>query len=236
MDEAGNIENISKDGNKENMEYAATKLSLFSTTFMLLLFAFLYSFKLVQNTVPDLVDKFFPDKTFGGQDPMHKWATAASKWVKDQAMKPVGYARDIAMNQAGNAIKGLPKNTVGFAKNMAGKGSGDSKTLAGRGMRGAGNVAKGTGKVAQAAGKGVQGIGKGLSAAGKGLQAIPVVGNVIGGAMMAAGKATEVAGKGVEMAGKGVEKAGDAVKKAGNATDKAYNEFGTRNKKDNKDE
>ena len=236
MDEAGNIENISKDGNKENMEYAATKLSLFSTTFMLLLFAFLYSFKLVQNTVPDLVDKFFPDKTFGGQDPMHKWATAASKWVKDQAMKPVGYARDIAMNQAGNAIKGLPKNAVGFAKNIAGKGDGDSKTLAGRGMRGAGNVAKGTGKVAQAAGKGVQGIGKGLSAAGKGLQAIPVVGNVIGGAMMAAGKATEVAGKGVEMAGKGVEKAGDAVKKAGNATDKAYNEFGTRNKKDNKDE
>ncbi len=236
MDEAGNIENISKDVNKENMEYAATKLSLFSTTFMLLLFAFLYSFKLVQNTVPDLVDKFFPDKTFGGQDPMHKWATAASKWVKDQAMKPVGYARDIAMNQAGNAIKGLPKNAVGFAKNIAGKGDGDSKTLAGRGMRGAGNVAKGTGKVAQAAGKGVQGIGKGLSAVGKGLQAIPVVGNVIGGAMMAAGKATEVAGKGVEMAGKGVEKAGDVAKKVGDATDKAYNEFGTRNKKDNKDE
>ena len=237
MDESGSIQSKAVDAknyrndHEPDLDYAAAKLSLFSTTFVMLLFAFLYSFKLVQNTVPDLVNKFFPDKAFGETNPMHQWATAASRWAKDQAMKPVGYARDIALNQAGNALKGLPGKAVGFAKSMAGKGSGNSKTLAGRGMRGAGSAAKGAGKVAQAAGKGVQGIGKGLSAAGKGLQAIPVVGNVVGGAMMAAGKATEMAGKGVEMAGKGVEKAGDAAKKAGDATDKAYNEFGTRNKK-----
>lgn len=237
MDESGSISSKAVDAkdyrndHKPDLDYAAAKLSLFSTTFVMLLFAFIYSFKLVQNTVPDLVNKFFPDKAFGETNPMHQWATAASRWVKDQAMKPVGYARDIALNQAGNALKGMPGKAVGFAKSMVGKGSGNAKTAAGSTMRGAGNVAKGTGKVAQAAGKGVQGIGKGLSAAGKGLQAIPIVGNVVGGAMMAAGKATEVAGKGVEMAGKGVEKAGDAAKKAGDATDKAYNEFGTRNKK-----
>ncbi len=241
MDASGSLDSKATDAkdyraaNQEDLDYASSKLSLFSTTFVLLLFAFLYSFKLVQNTVPDLVNKFFPDKAFGDTSPMHQWATAASRWVKDQALKPAGYARDIAFNQAGKAIKGLPGRAVGFAKSMVGKGSGNSKTLAGRGMRGAGNVAKGTGKVAQAAGKGVQGIGKGLSAAGKGLQAIPVVGNVVGGAMMAAGKATEAAGKGVEMAGKGVEKAGDAVKKAGDMTDKAYNKFGTRNKKSEDD-
>lgn len=235
MDEAGDITKKGQDRDSDNFEFAAAKLTLFSTTFVLLMFAFLYSFKLVQNTVPDLVNKFFPDKAFGETNPMHQWATAASRWVKDQAMKPVGYARDIALNQAGEKLKGLPKSAVGFAKSMVGKGSGDSKTLAGRGMRGAGSAAKGAGKVTQAAGKGVQGIGKGLSAVGKGLQAIPVVGNVVGGAMMAAGKATEAAGKGVEMAGKGVEKAGDTAKKAGDATDKAYNEFGTRNKKSESD-
>lgn len=224
MDEAGNLDKISQDRNEENAAYAASKLSLFSTTFVLLLFAFLYSFKLIQNTVPDLVNKFFPDKAFGQTNPMHQWATAASRWAKDQAMKPVGYARDIALNQAGEKLKGLPKSAVGFAKSVAGKGSGNSKTLAGRGMRGAGNIAKGAGKV-------TQGIGKGMSAVGKGLQAVPVVGNVVGGIMIGAGKMTEAVGK-------GVEKAGDVAKKAGDTTDKAYNKFGTRNKKPegNKDE
>ena len=215
------------DPGQENIDYAAAKLSLFSTTFVMLLFAFLYSFKLVQNTVPDLVNKFFPDKAFGDTNPMHQWATAATRWAKDQAMKPVGYARDIALRQVGR----LPGKAVGFMRSMVGKGSGDAKTMAGSTMRGAGNVAKGTGKAAQMAGKGVQGIGKGMSAVGKGLQAIPVVGNIVGGAMMAAGKAAEAAGKGVEVAGKGMEKAGNAAKKAGNATDDAYNKFGTRNRK-----
>lgn len=224
MDEAGKIEHSKDDRNQEDIAYATTKLSLFSTTFVLLLFAFLYSFKLIQNTVPDLVNKFFPDKAFGETNPMHQWATAASRWAKDQAMKPVGYARDIALNQAGEKLKGLPKSAVGFAKSVAGKGSGNAKTAAGSTMRGAGNIAKGAGKV-------TQGIGKGMSAMGKGLQAVPVVGNVVGGIMIGAGKMTEAVGK-------GVEKAGDVAKKAGDTTDKAYNKFGTRNKKPegNKDE
>lgn len=145
-----------RDEHSEDLNYAASKLSLFSTTFVMLLFAFLYSFKLVQNTVPDLVNKFFPDKAFGETNPMHQWATAASRWAKDQAMKPVGYARDIALNQAGNALKGLPGKAVGkavgFAKSMAGKGSGNSKTLAGRGMRGIGNLTKFAGKAMSAVG------------------------------------------------------------------------------------
>lgn len=165
MDEAGNIKNIGQDRKEDNIEYAAAKLSLFSTTFVMLLFAFLYSFKLVQNTVPDLVNKFFLDKAFGETNPMHQWATAASRWVKDQAMKPVGYARDIALNQAGNALKGMPGKAVGFAKSMAGKGSGDSKTLAGRGMRGIGGLTKFAGKAMSAVG--MKGAGGKLQAVGQ---------------------------------------------------------------------
>lgn len=171
MDASGSLDNMGTDAgdyresNQDDLDYAASKLSLFSTTFMLLLFAFLYSFKLVQNTVPDLVDKFFPDKAFGQTNPMHQWATAASRWVKDQAMKPVGYARDIALNKAGEALKGMPKSAVGFAKSMAGKGSGNSKTLAGRGMRGAGALTGFAGRAMSAVG--LKNIGGKVQSAGQ---------------------------------------------------------------------
>lgn len=165
MDEAGNLKNMNQDRDEDNYKYAAEKLSLFSTTFVLLLFAFLYSFKLVQNTVPDLVNKFFPDKAFGETNPMHQWATAATRWAKDQAMKPVGYARDIALNQAGNALKGMPGKAVGFAKSMVGKGSGDAKTAAGSAMRGIGGLTKFAGKAMSAVG--MKGAGGKVQAAGQ---------------------------------------------------------------------
>lgn len=181
------------DAQKEtDIEYAARKLAIFSTTFVLLLFAFLYSFKLVQATVPDLVNKFFPDKAFGDQQPMHHWATAASKWVKDQAMKPVGWARDAALYQGGNLAKNIAGRAVGgiagSVRAAAGKGKGNSKTMGGMAARGAGNI--------------TTGIGKAMSAVG------------------------------LKKAGAAVQNAGKKAKDAGNALDKSYNEFATRNKKD----
>jgi len=198
-------------GTQEDIEYASDKLALFSTTFVLLLFAFLYSFNLVRQTVPDLVNKFFPDKAFGDSSPMHQWSTAVAKGIKDVAMKPVGYARDIAMHQSGR-----------LAQKVTGKATQAVGTVASKGV--------------QYAGKGVQAFGKGIQAAGKGLQAIPVVGNVAGGLVSAAGKVTEVAGKAVETTGKVTEKAsktagkvaekateaaGDVAEKATDATQKA---------------
>ena len=59
----------------------------------------------MQNTGPDLVNKFFPDNVFGNEQPMHHLATAASKFVKDTAMKPIGLARDIALHQGGELMK-----------------------------------------------------------------------------------------------------------------------------------
>lgn len=139
-----------------DINYASSKLAIFSTTFVLILFAFLYSFKLVQATVPDLVNKFFPDKAFGNQQPMHHWATAATRWAKDQAMKPIGWARDAAMYQGGKLAKNMVGRTVGgvvgMAKSMAGKGSGEAKTLGGMAARGAGGIAQGVGRAMSAAG------------------------------------------------------------------------------------
>ena len=39
--------------------------------FLIILFVYLYSMKLISSTVSDYVDKFFKDSVFGGADPMH---------------------------------------------------------------------------------------------------------------------------------------------------------------------
>ena len=202
-----------RDGNKENIDFVASKLQLFSITFLLLLFAFLYSYKLVQSTANELVNKFFPDKMFGNAQPMHHWATAATKAVKDIAMKPAGLARDIALHQTGVGVKNLVGGAVGKIRGAFRGGKEGGGGSAGAQAAGAGMKAAGAGM--QAAGKGVQGAGKAIGGVAQAANAIPVVGQAVAAAGKAVGKGVEAAGKGVEMAGKAVKQAGKAVENSG---------------------
>lgn len=88
-------------------------LYLFSPTFVLLIFAILYFFKLVQQTISDLVNKFFPDQAFGDSSPMHSGATMATSFLKKMAGKAtdLSLARDIVTHRAGNLVKGGIKRT-----------------------------------------------------------------------------------------------------------------------------
>lgn len=93
-------------------EQINSTIYLFSPTFILMLFAIIYTFKLVQQTSSDLVNKFFPDKAFGDSSPMHSAATMITAWTKNMAMKMSGadLAKDIVANQAGVlAKKGVQK-------------------------------------------------------------------------------------------------------------------------------
>lgn len=189
--------------NEANIDYVNEKLAIFGTYFILILFAYVYSFKLISSTIESLVNKFFPDNAFGNANPMHQWATAATKYVKDKAMAPVGLARDIATHQTGRLAKNLVGNT---AKTLVGRGTGNNA---------AGNVTKATGKATKFAGKVAQGFGKGTQAAGKALNAIPVVGTAVGGVVSAVGKGVETAGNLTEKAGEVIDKAGDKVNEAG---------------------
>lgn len=110
----------------DDLDYARRKLGFFEVTFVLLLFAFLYSYKLLQQTVPSLVDKFFPDKAFGSSSPMHHMATAAVKAGKDIAMKPIGWARDATLYSGRRGIikgaKGIKNGVSWVAGKITGKG------------------------------------------------------------------------------------------------------------------
>ena len=87
-------------------------LYLFSPKFVLLCFGIIYFYKLVQQTISDLVNKFFPDQAFGDSSPMHSGATMMTDWAKKASGIGPGMklAGDIAATQAGNlAKKGLGK-------------------------------------------------------------------------------------------------------------------------------
>ena len=206
--------------NQEQTDYVARQLELFSANYIILVFAFLYSYKLVGSTVSSLVNKFFPDQMFGEAQPIHHWSTAASRWVKDQAMKPIGYGRDIAMYQGGRAIKGAATRTVsalgglirGKRQNGPGGGGGPATTAA----RGAQAAAK----AGEMAGEGVKQTGKAIGAASKAANAIPVAGQAISIAGGAVGKAMEAGGEAVKQTSKAVGKAAEQAEKAAQQVDK----------------
>lgn len=161
--------------------------------FLIILFVYLYSMKLISSTVSDYVDKFFKDSVFGGADPMHGKLTQMTDFAKQQAMRPVKWAG----GKASDAVK--KQVTEGAAK-------------AGKFVRG---LFKG-----KAGGKGLMSAGKGLSATGLGaIVGVPMM--IAGAAAYGAGKGAEVAGKATQKAGKAMQKGGKAMKKIGEKMEKA---------------
>ncbi len=101
----------------ENLAYVEARLQLFGINFTLIVFAFLYAFKLVQQTANDIVNKFFSDEAFGDQNPMHHSATAATDLVTKPVRSAAKWAGDVAVNYgskaAGKTARWAGKTAVG---------------------------------------------------------------------------------------------------------------------------
>lgn len=126
----------------ELKEYIDNAFSLFSASFVLIMFVLIYFFKLVQQTSSDLVNKFFPDNAFGDSSPMHSGATMMTSYAKKLAMKASGadLAKDIVANQTGQLVKkGLQKTGNALAHPMqTARGIGRGAAAAGRAVGRAG--------------------------------------------------------------------------------------------------
>ena len=193
----------SRDANQDNIDYVANRLAVFSFDFIILMFCFIYSYKLIQATVPQFVNKFFPDKAFGDAQPMHHWSTAATRWVQKQVTKPAALAKDIALHQGGKMAMRTVSGTVNM---MRGKSTGGNA---------AGSTTKAAGSAVKGVGQGVEGAGKGIKAVSKAANAIPVVGQAIAAAGTAVGTAVEAGGKAIKQAGDTIKKTGEQINKIG---------------------
>lgn len=94
---------------------------LWGSSFLLIMFAYLYAIKLIGSTVSDYVDKFFGDSILGKQSPMHHWLTHATDMVKQKGLQAASFAWDGVKHQGG-------KKFTNFAnKKFGGKGGDDDE-------------------------------------------------------------------------------------------------------------
>lgn len=136
---------IFKDGDvKAANEMISNKTRIFSSNMLIILFAIIYFYKLVQNTTNDFVNKFFPDSAFGSASPMHNTATMFTSMAVSPLKKYGGLARDVAMHQAGIGAKklgGAAMHPIRTAKNI-GSSIKSGAQSAKKAAKGIGSVAK----------------------------------------------------------------------------------------------
>ena len=113
IDEIPGIATIYDAVERGNSDYISETFALFSSTFLILVFAYLYAFKTIRSTNSDYVNQFFPDSVLGKQTPMHAMLTGAVSVVSGQAKNLAKVSKDIAKDQGqkiANKVKNRFKN------------------------------------------------------------------------------------------------------------------------------
>ncbi len=212
--------------------------------FIILLFAYLYSIKLIGVTISDYVDQFFSGGLVAKATPMHSEMTRMTDIAKKATLGVAAFGKDAVAHQGGKALGGLAGVTIGKAakfvkryangeddeskkSNNAASQAGRATQAAGDATQAAGRAAQGAGKAASATGRGVSGGGRGIMRAGMALSGsgigaiigVPLV--IAGAAVSVAGKATEYSGKAMQYSGKALQKSGKAMKRIGNSLERA---------------
>lgn len=112
--------------NAGDAEWVSNMFSIFSASFIIILFAYLYSIKLV-GTATDYTGKFFGDSVFGNASPIHHKATQMTDFVKKKAMQPVQYAGGVVAHQATRAVGAVAAAPINYVKNKFNKAKKSSK-------------------------------------------------------------------------------------------------------------
>ena len=85
-------------------EYVSDHFSLFSTAFLVLIFAYLYAFKSISSTNEDYVKQFFPDSVLGDQRPMHQMLVGAVDFTTSKIKQGAKFGKDIIKHQTSLAM------------------------------------------------------------------------------------------------------------------------------------
>jgi len=92
----------------------AENFTIFSTFFLVMMFALVYGFKLIGSAIPDYANKFFPDNGTGGASPIHDSMTQGMDFVKKNTVdKVASYAGDVVKTQTGRVMAGTGKFVAG---------------------------------------------------------------------------------------------------------------------------
>ena len=237
----GGLESIFERIDNNETDTITKDFSLFSSNFLIVLFALVYGMKLIGSTITDYVDKFFPDKAFGkgqGASPIHGSMTQAMDFAKKKVAAPVAsFAGDVAKTQIGRA-------TVATGKLLSGGYNQQFKRAAHYATHLDETMSKGVQVLGNTAGRAVGGAGKFLNKAVMGTAGRIALGNNARKALQekldaqidkGVGKINQFANNAAakihtpapddenDTAGQGADTANNAPSKKDNAIHKAYN-------------
>lgn len=120
----------------DRKEYISNTFSLTGGKFFLILFAFLYSHKMISETVSNLANKFFPSVT-NGLTPMHHMTTQVIDMGVEKAKMVASGVAGAVTGGATTAAKAVAKTAArqavkGIRKGISKGGSGVKKMLGGK--------------------------------------------------------------------------------------------------------
>ncbi|MDR1693569.1 MAG: hypothetical protein LBR70_00025 [Lactobacillaceae bacterium] len=128
----------------DDATWIAARFEITGPFFIIIIFAYLYSIKMIGGTIKNYVDKFFKDAAFGSASPIHSKATQATDMVKQ---KSVALGKSAAKAGGKAAVLGA-KGLIRGAKN----GETGGTTIAGNAMKAAGRFVQFAGRSTAAVG------------------------------------------------------------------------------------
>lgn len=230
---------------KGDSQWISDTFDITGPYFILILFAYLYSIKLVRSTVDDYVNKFFGGGLMANATPMHSEMTRMTDIAKKATVGAGKAAVGAATGGAGKVLGAVAGATVGKAakfvkdkftksdkeqgKNNKSPNAGTAVKQSGKAIKQSGKAVEQSGKAVEQAGKGVDKAGQGIAHGGKGLMNAGAslsgstfgLGAIIGVPMMIAGAAVYAGGATVQAGGKATVAAGKAVKASGKVMKKS---------------
>ena len=108
-------------------EWVSNTFSISGANFILIMFAYVYSIKMIGATVTGYVGKFFNDSTFGDASPMHMKATQMTAFVKNKVTQAASFAGGVITHQATRAAGAVAGGAVNFVKNRVNGGKDANK-------------------------------------------------------------------------------------------------------------
>lgn len=108
-------------------EWVSNTFSISGANFILIMFAYVYSIKMIGATVTGYVGKFFNDSTFGDASPMHMKATQMTAFVKNKVTQAASFAGGVVTHQATRAAGAVAGGAVNFVKNRVNGGKDANK-------------------------------------------------------------------------------------------------------------
>lgn len=123
----GGTDKLLQEINANNQEYVSQLFSLTGSSFLIILFAFLYSHNLISETVSKLTDKFF-GSMMSGITPMNELTTQTIDFAKKQIGNAASIVTGGVGSMASTAVKSAATQVARKAVNaVRGKGKKESK-------------------------------------------------------------------------------------------------------------